>query len=77
MNLNQTTEHSIPFLHWEIRDCLDTSTLEEVSLPKVDKVAEQLKKKKHLLAKRKKLLELKRRRATEKKMKEQDALLLY
>ena len=40
MNLNQTTEHSIPFLHWEIRDCLDTSTLEEIikaTIPKGDR----------------------------------------
>jgi len=40
MNLNQTTEHSIPFLHWEISDCLDTSTLEEIiktTIPKGDR----------------------------------------
>ena len=40
MNLSQTTEHSIPFLHWEIRDCLDTSTLEEIikaTIPKGDR----------------------------------------
>ena len=30
MNLNQTTEHSIPFQHWELRNCLDESTLKEI-----------------------------------------------
>ena len=26
MNLNQTTKYSIPFLHWELCNCLDEST---------------------------------------------------
>ena len=30
MNLNQTTEYSIPFRHWELSDCLDESTLKEI-----------------------------------------------
>ena len=30
MNLNQTIEHSIPFQHWELRNCLDESTLKEI-----------------------------------------------
>ena len=30
MNLNQTTEYSIPFRHWELSNCLDESTLKEI-----------------------------------------------
>ena len=30
MNLNQTTKHTIPFQHWELRDCLDATTLDEI-----------------------------------------------
>ena len=30
MNLNQTTEHSIPYQHWEFYNCLDDLTLAEI-----------------------------------------------
>lgn len=54
----------------------DTSNLEEITLPKVDKESEKLNKKKILLAKRKKLLELKRRRDKETKEKNENNLAL-
>ena len=30
MNLSQTTLHTIPFNHWELSDCLDDLTLNEI-----------------------------------------------
>ena len=30
MNLKHTIEHSIPFQHWEFRNCLNNSTLKEI-----------------------------------------------
>ena len=30
MNLNQTSEHTIPYRHWEFRNCLDDLTLAEI-----------------------------------------------
>ena len=30
MNLNQIIKHSIPFNHWELHNCLDDHTLEEI-----------------------------------------------
>ena len=30
MNLNQISEHSFPFNHWEISNCLDEETLNEI-----------------------------------------------
>ena len=31
MNLENIVEHNIPFTHWEIKDCLDKNTLDEIS----------------------------------------------
>tara|TARA_B100001964_G_C14174066_1_gene572921 strand:- start:402 stop:1013 length:612 start_codon:yes stop_codon:yes gene_type:complete len=31
MNLNKTIRHSIPFNHWELHNCLDDLTLEEIA----------------------------------------------
>ncbi len=31
MNLENIVEHNIPFSHWEIKDCLDKNTLDEIS----------------------------------------------
>ena len=30
MNLNQTIKHLYPFNHWELHNCLDNITLEEI-----------------------------------------------
>ena len=32
MNFNQIIEHTYPFQHWEMIDCLDKNTLDEILL---------------------------------------------
>ena len=38
MNLNETTNHLKPFPHWEFSNCLDESTLNEISYAKLPSV---------------------------------------
>ena len=35
MNFNQIIEHNYPFQHWEIIDCLDKKTLDEISFASI------------------------------------------
>ena len=35
MNLNEIIEHKDPFQHWEISNCLDSNTLNEISFAKI------------------------------------------
>tara|TARA_B100001123_G_scaffold439087_1_gene575186 strand:+ start:625 stop:1236 length:612 start_codon:yes stop_codon:yes gene_type:complete len=35
MNLNNIIEHKIPFQHWEISECLDENTLNEISYAEI------------------------------------------
>ena len=35
MNLNNTVEYSNPFQHWEMSECLDNKTLDEISFAKI------------------------------------------
>ena len=41
MNLSEAIKHSIPFNHWELHNCLDDSTLQEIinaNIPKGNRV---------------------------------------
>ena len=35
MNIKNLVEHTFPFKHWEISDCLDQDTINEISLAKI------------------------------------------
>ena len=35
MNLDKIVEHSNPFQHWEISECLDNETLNEISFAQI------------------------------------------
>jgi len=35
MNFNQISEHAFPFKHWEMIDCLDKKTLDEISFASI------------------------------------------